>query len=246
MIKLSRLPARLAVMASFGTLLVAASTVNAQSAPTQLASVTASSSASAAPLLGTAATFAVLGGPAVTCTRSVFTGDVGVASTTAFTNTGCTIAGIIHAGDSVAARGYRDLVAAYAALAAKPCAGPALTGSLANITLQPGTYCFDAAATVAGTLTLNGPADGTWIFQIGTSGTGALTGTGFTVVMAGGAQPCNVYWLVAEGVTMTDSHLLGTVLAGSGISLTRGSFTGRALSKAAVTATDTRAGGTCL
>lgn len=248
MFSLPRLTARLAVVASFGTLLVAASNANAQSQPAQLAYATSSpsASASATSFLGTASTFAVLGGPAVTCTRSALTGDVGVASTSAFTNTGCTITGIIHAGDSVAARAYRDLVTAYAALAAKPCSSPLLTGSLAGVTLQPGIYCFDAAATVTGQVTLNGPPDATWIIQIGTSGTGAFTGTGFTVVMAGGGQPCNVYWLVADAVTMTDSHLVGTVLAGAGITLTRGSFTGRALSKAAVTGTDTRAGGNCM
>lgn len=49
--------------------------------------------------------------------------------------------------------------------------------SSAGVTLAPGAYCFDAAATLTGALTLDGPATGIWTFKIGTIGTGALTGT---------------------------------------------------------------------
>ncbi|MDO8795750.1 MAG: ice-binding family protein, partial [Vicinamibacterales bacterium] len=105
-------------------------------------------------------------------------------------------------------------------------------------TLSPGVYCFTAAATLTGTLTLNGPADGVWIFKIGTGGTGALTGTSFSVVMAGGAEgtPCpNVYWWVAQDATMTTSHLLGTILAGADITTTNSTLTGGALAGGAGT-----------
>jgi hypothetical protein len=108
-----------------------------------------------------------------------------------------------------------------------------LTGTLAGVTLTPGVYCFDAAATLTGTLTLKGPAKGIWIFKVGTSGTGALTGTDFSVVMAGGGQACNVYWWVAQAATMTTSNFLGTILAGADITVTGGTFSG-----------DTLAGGT--
>jgi len=84
-------------------------------------------------------------------------------------------------------------------------------------------------------LTLVGGPKDTWLFKIGTSGTGALTGTNFTVVMEGGAVPCNVYWWVAEAATMTDSNFKGIILAGAAITITRGTFAGEALAKAAVT-----------
>jgi hypothetical protein len=66
-----------------------------------------------------------------------------------------------------------------------------------------------------------------------------LTGTNFSVVAQGGAPlACNnVYWQVAEAVTMTDSQFVGTVLAGAAVTLTRGTFNGDALAKAAVTLT---------
>src|ERR1041384_6314756 len=51
--------------------------------------------------------FGILGGPAVTCTRSTTAGDVGVASATAFTSTGGTISGTIHASDAAAGVGER-------------------------------------------------------------------------------------------------------------------------------------------
>ena len=194
--------------------------------------------AQTAPSLGTAESFAVLGGPAVTLTNSVVTGDVGVALSTAFTNTGSTVAGNIHAGDVVASQAYNDFLIAYNALAAKQC-DVVLTGTLSGQTLAPGVYCFDAAATLTGQLTLDGPSNGIWIFKIGTSGTGALTGTSFAVALAGGAQASNVTWRVADAVTMTTSDLKGNVLAGAGITLTGGSLHGNVSAKADVTITGT-------
>ena len=185
------------------------------------------------PFLGAASGFAALaGGPAdgaVTCTNSTVAGDVGVVFPGTFTNTGCTIAGTV---DTDATEAYADFLAAYGALQfADPC-DQILTGTLAGVTLPPGVYCFPAAATLTGTLTLDGPADGVWIFKIGTLGTGALTGTSFTVVMAGDAADAscpNVYWWVAQDATMTSSFFQGTVLAGADITLTGGSFIGEAL-----------------
>ena len=195
--------------------------------------------AATAPNLGSAANFAVLAGTAVTCTHSTVTGDVGVYPGTAVTRTGCHIAGSIHAGDAVAQAASADFLIAYAAIAKLACDFPPLT-TLNQTLSSPGVYCFDAAATsTGGTLTLNGPADGIWIFKVGTGGTGALTGTNFSVVMAGSGQPCNVDWWVAQAATMTDSNFVGTILAGAAITITRGTFTGNALATAEVTMTDT-------
>src|SRR5450759_3685827 len=49
-----------------------------------------------------------------------------------------------------------------------------------------------------------------------------LTGTNFSVVMDGGALPCNVTWWVSQAATMTDSHFIGTIMAGAAITVTRG------------------------
>jgi hypothetical protein len=203
--------------------------------------VAAQAATASAPSLGAASTFAVLSaaplsGGAVTCTGGAIIGDVGSSGARAsVVQTGCPITGSIVA--PVSTQVVTDFNTAYAAYASIPCSGPALTGTLAGVTLTPGVYCFDAAATLTGTLTLNGLSTDTWIFKIGTSGTGALTGTGFTVVMAGGGNPCNVNWQVAQAATMTNSNLVGTILAGAAITLTDTVLAGRALAKAGVTTT---------
>jgi hypothetical protein len=136
-----------------------------------------------------------------------------------------------------------DFNAAYDALAGQSC-DQFLTGTLADVTLTPGVYCFAAAAALTGTLTLLGGPNDTWLFKIGTSGTGALTGTNFSMVLNDTASACNVTWWVAQAATMTDSDFKGTILAGAAITATgtAGSpptpFVGRALAKAAVTLTD--------
>lgn len=191
-----------------------------------------------------ASNFAVLANGAVTCTDGNITGNVGTfvaPPTGSVTRTTCPIAGTVQVGNAVAKQAYNDFLRTYATLA--PRAGEVctqLTGTLAAVTLAPGTYCFNAAATVTGLLTLNGPANGIWVFKIGTSGTGALTGTSFRVALAGGAQASNVTWRVADAVTMTTSDLKGNVLAGAGITLTGGSLHGSVASKADVTVTGTR------
>lgn len=225
---LHRLTARLAVIILFAALLSAV--------PFHAAF------AKTAPALGSAASFAILAGPAVTCTDSNITGDVGIFSPvppgSSVTQTNCTINGTIHAGDASAVTAYNDFLSAFDALDALPApSGQMLTGTLAGLTLTPGVYWFDAAAELTGQLTLDGPADGVWIFKIGTIAPGALTGTNFSVVMEGGGLPCNVYWWVAEAATMTDSAFQGTILAGAAITITRGTFNGDALAQAAVTLT---------
>ncbi|HYN44491.1 MAG TPA: post-COAP-1 domain-containing protein [Candidatus Limnocylindrales bacterium] len=204
-----------------------------------------------APSLGTASSFAVLGGPAVTVTNSAVIGDVGSGLPgSAVTLTTSTVVGTVHQGDATAAAAYNNFLRAYDALAFVPC-DQVIDGNLAGQVLTPGVYCVDAASTTTnGVLTLNGSSNGIWIFKIGTNGTGALTGTNFSVVMEGGGVPCNVYWWVAEAATMTTttattSGFQGTILAGAAITITGNAvtpttttFNGSALAKAAVTLTD--------
>jgi len=209
--------------------------------------VSAGSLAPAPRSLGRATGFAVLGGSRVTCTNGTITGDVGTFSATptgSVTLTSCPVSGTVHVGDGVATQAFNDFLSAYAARA--PKTGDActpLTGTLAGVTLAPGAYCFDAAAALTGVLTLEGPSNGTWNFKIGTRGTGALTGSNFSVVMSGGGHTCNVTWWVSQGATMTTSAFQGNILAGAGITLTGGTFNGHAWAKADVTITGTAVSG---
>jgi hypothetical protein len=194
------------------------------------------------PALNTAGNYAVLAGSAVTCTGGTITGNVGESPGSAVTiNAPCTINGTIDKNNPAAIQGNKDFFSAYSALTPKPgdvCTTE--TGTLAALTLPPGVYCFDAAAAVTGVLTLNGPANGVWIFKIGATAVGALTGTNFTVKMAGAGNPCNAFWWVRDGVSFTTSTLVGTILAGGpdgAVSFTDTTLTGRAFATTAVTTT---------
>ncbi len=178
----------------------------------------------------------------LSCTEGAITGDVGfAASSGSFTDSSCDLTGDLHEATSEALAAYDEFSDLYAALQPVAC-DEVLTGTLAGQSLDPGVYCFDSAATLTGLLTLNGGETDTWLFKIGTTGTGALTGSSFDVVMAGGAQACNVTWWVRDGVAMTDSTLKGIVLAGpsaSDVTFTRGAFDGNAWSQRDLTVTET-------
>jgi hypothetical protein len=191
--------------------------------------------------LGAASEFAVLGGTNVTCTGGSVVGNVGVSpgSAVSYTNTGCTVAGgTPPATDQSAAQARADFLAEYARFQASSKSAPctSVTGSLAAQNLAPGAYCVDAVAKT-GLLTLTGPSNGVWTFFID----GALTGTNFSVEMAGGGQPCNVYWVPRLAATLTTSAIKGNILAGDdtlgSITLTGGTLAGQAFANVAVTMT---------
>jgi hypothetical protein len=72
-----------------------------------------------------------------------------------------------------------------------------------------------------------------WILQI--AGTLTLTGAK-TMLLVGGANPKNIIWAVASGVTLgTTSHFEGVILGKTGITLqTSMSMNGRALAQTLV------------
>jgi Ice-binding-like len=202
-----------------------------------------SSASAQAPALGAAAHFSVLGGKAVTCTGGAVVGAVGISPgiTAAYTNTACAVAGTTPpASNAAAALAHADFITAYDELEVKAAsrACTEVSGDLAGVILAPGDYCLDGVAKT-GLLTLNGPSNGVWIFLVN----GSLTGTNFSMVMAGGGQPCNVYWAPSRAATLTTSTLKGTILAGNtaggSITLTGGALTGRILANVATTTTGT-------
>lgn len=200
--------------------------------------------AQVAPNLGSAGAFAVLGTNAiptigtVTCTGpGTINGQVGTTFAGGITNAPpCTINGPIVSpvGGGVVA----DFNAAFAAI---PAQNPVCDGviPIVTTTLAPGVYCSAAGTTIpAGVIiTLNGNANDVWIFRVGTVG-GALTLTGAEIRMAGSASGCNVYWHTQAAMTSTDSIFVGNVLSGSAVTMTRGSWFGRALATTDVTLTN--------
>lgn len=192
------------------------------------------------PDLGAATSYTVLGrnssptSGTVTCTTSTITGDVG-STANSITNTGCTIGSIVAPVPGAVTNAFDT---AYSAIDTQNSTCDTVqSGTLAGITLPPGVHCFTAGAALTGLLTLNGPPNGVWVFKIGTSGTGALAATNFQVQMSGGGQACNVFWRTAGAATLTTSDFIGTILSGSTVTLTNGTFTGRALATTDATVT---------
>lgn len=195
--------------------------------------------AQTAPLLGTAASFGVLGGTTVTNTRPTVIGaDLGVSpgsAVTGFPPGRLTAPGAMHKADAVAVQAQSDVTTAYNTLAGLPCTGHLTGQDLGGLTLLPGVYCFTSSAGLTGDLTLNAQGDpaALFVFQIGSTLTTASAST--VKVINGGASPgCNVYWQVASSATIgTTTTFVGNVLALTSIALQNGAtlLPGRALAR---------------
>jgi hypothetical protein len=175
---------------------------------------TASAASPAPVVLGGASDFAVLGATTVTSAGvSTVTGDVGVSPGTAVTGFGPGIVtGSIHAGDPAAATAHADLQTAYDDAAGRSPAEPAI-GVLDGLTLHPGVHASGAALSLAGTLTLDADGDPNAVFVL-QAGSTLITAAGSQVLLAGGAQACNVFWQVGSSATLGAGSLLrGSVLA---------------------------------
>ncbi|MGA7298599.1 MAG: ice-binding family protein [Rhodanobacteraceae bacterium] len=207
-----------------------------------------SASAQSVPL-GTAGNFGALGGSAVTNTGpSVVTGSVGVSPGTSITGfpPGTIVAGsgTMHSADAVALQAQNDLTVAYNDAAGRPgCTTIAggLLGSGGATSLGPGVYCMGSGS-LTGTLTLNGA--GTYIFQMGSSLT---TASGSSVVLAGGASSCDIFWQVTSSATIgTGSSMSGNILALTSITLnTNASLSGSALARNGAVTLDSNAVSLC-
>jgi len=164
----------------------------------------------------------------VYCTDSTINGDVGFSGAgTSLLQNGCPIEQEVI--PMVSNQVLVDFDSIHTDLTTAVCENT-LTGNLDGITLTPGVYCFDTEAELTGVLTLNGPAEGNWIFKVGALGMSTLKATNFAVVMAGGAQNCNVWW-VADAAILTSSQYKGSLVTSGTITLTGGSLHGRAMTK---------------
>jgi hypothetical protein len=195
--------------------------------------------------LGSADSFAVLGGSTVTSSgNTVLNGNLGVSPGT--TITGFTFSptpgpgivnGTTYAGGSVAANAHSDALAAYNILAGETPIQNLTGQDLGGLTLGPGVRKFDATAQLTGTLILDagGDPNARFDFLIGST---LGTASSSSVSLINGAQAGNVFWQVGSSATLgADTSFYGSILADQSITLNNGaSMSGRALAlNAAVT-----------
>lgn len=188
-----------------------------------------------APVLGTAKTFAVLGGSTVTNTgSSTITGDLGVNPGLAITGfpPGLVVGGTTHAGDAVALQAQTDVTAAYGVLAGEACDVDLTGKDLGGLTLVPGVYCYSSSAQLTGALVLDagGKADAVWVFKTASTLT---TASNSSVKVINGGSECNVFWQIGSSATLgTNTAFVGSIFALTSISLTTGAkVAGRALAR---------------
>jgi Ice-binding-like/MBG domain (YGX type)/Domain of unknown function (DUF4214)/SdrD B-like domain len=199
------------------------------------------------PPLGAASTFAILAGTTVTNTgTSNINGDVGVSPGSAITGfpPGVISGGGLHADDALATQAEADLATAFGDLSAEPVSTILANSELGGKTLDSGVYDFNvAAATLNGTLTLDGQGDPNAVFII-RMGTTLTTGTDAAVDLINGAHAGNIFWQVGTSATIgTGTVFQGSILASTSITLnTSASIApGRALAISGAVTMDTNA-----
>jgi type VI secretion system secreted protein VgrG len=200
-----------------------------------------------ASILGTADSFAVLGGSAVTNTGSTtITGNLGAYPGSSITGLGSiTLTGAMHQTDAVAQQAQADVTTAYTGLKNMPFFSDLTGQDLGGLTLTSGVYFFSSSAQLTGTLTLDaqGKNDAFWVFQIGT----ALTTASNSVVQlihpgSNNGFDDGVFWQVGSSATLdTSTTFEGNILADQSITLNTSAkiLNGRAFAQNAAVTLDT-------
>lgn len=191
--------------------------------------------------LGTAASYGVLAGSAVTNTgTTVVTGDLGVSPQSSITGFGGapagSVVGTVNDDNAAAGLAKNDLTTAFNNAAGLTPTSSGLT-ELSGKSLAPGVYSGGALNLADnGTLTLAGTsANSIWVFQAASTLT---IGSATHILISGGANECNVFWEVGSSATIgTTAQFQGTVMASASITANTGAqVLGRLLaSTAAVT-----------
>lgn len=170
-----------------------------------------------------AASFGVLAATAVTNvpgTDTMVSGDVGVSPGTSITGfvAPASISGVFHVGDFVAAGAQGSVLSAFTQ--GNAMAGTTIPADIGGLTYGPGVYNVATSLGITGALVLDGGGNtnAVWIFQVGSALTTAATNS--NVVLIGGAQANNIFWLVGSSATLnTGTSFAGNILASASITV---------------------------
>ncbi len=206
--------------------------------------------------LGSAGSFVILSKSGISITgATLVTGDIGVSpiSSTAITGFGLTlpaasafstsalVTGKVYAADYAAptpanlTTAVGDMQTAYTSANGVASTVTELgAGNIGGLTLAPGVYKWSTGLTIPTNVTLSGGANDVWIFQIAQTLT---VSSAAQVILSGGAQASNVFWVVAGQTTIgTTAVFNGNILDQTAIVLNTGAtLNGRALAQTAVT-----------
>jgi type VI secretion system secreted protein VgrG len=196
-----------------------------------------------ASVLGTAESFAVLGGSTVTNTGTTTVGgDLGVWPGPAVVGfpPGIVTGGSIHTSDAVAQTAQGDVTTAYTSLANMP-----FKTDLSGQDLGTGVYRFDTSAQLTGKLILDaqGNNNAYWVFQIGSTLTTASASSAQIInVGSNGGSDDGLFWQVGSSATLgTTTDFEGNILALASITLNNAAtiHNGRALAQNGAVTMDT-------
>jgi hypothetical protein len=166
----------------------------------------------------------VLAGSTITNTgSSVINGDLGLYPGTAVTGfPPATLNGTQHVSDALAIQAKSGLTGVYTDAAGRTPVTTLIT-ELGGSTKVAGVYdSMTGTFGITGTVTLDAQGDPNAVFIFKSAST-LITASNSNVVLANGAQACNVFWLVGSSATLgSNSTLKGNVIAVTSITLTTG------------------------
>ena len=176
--------------------------------------------------LGSADSFAVLGGSTVTSTGdTVLNGNLGVYPGAAITGFGPgTVNGTTYAGGAVAQQAQTDALAEYNSLTGESSIQNLSGQDLGGLTLTSGVREFTSSAQLTGLLILDaqGNINARFDFQIGSTLT---TASSASIQLINGAQADNVFWQVGSSATLgAGTSFYGSILADQSITLDTGAI----------------------
>jgi hypothetical protein len=212
--------------------------------------------------LGTAGDFAILAKSGISTTGATeIIGDLGISPSSATFITGfglvldasnefstsSLVTGNVYASDyfpptpAKMTTAVSDMETAYTTTAGlADCVTELGAGEIGGMTLASGTYKWGTGLLISTDVTLIGDSDDVWVFEV--AGTLGLANAK-QVVLSGGAQAKNVYWVVGDVTSLgTTSVMNGNILSAAGVPVdeaivlnTGATLNGRALSQKAVT-----------
>jgi hypothetical protein len=209
--------------------------------------------------LGSAAAFTILAKSGISTTgKTLIQGNIGVSPIAATAITGFSltmdpssqfsstpiVAGKVYAADyatptpKLLIDAVNDMETAYTVANGLIVPTPVVElngGDISGLTLKPGIYKWSSGVLVSKAgVTLAGGPDDTWVFQIAKDLT---LSSSAKINLTGGAMAKNITWVVAGQATLgTNSHLCGTILSKTLISLNTGALVnGKLLAQTAVT-----------